>query len=499
MAILPYLIAIPLTAAFLTPMFAKRMKRTADILACVATFSLLAVSLKIAGFVIRHKIASYNVGNWSPPFGIELVADGLSAFVLVIANLIGFVVALYSVGYIRTYTDKWKYYTLFMLMMAGVNGVVITGDIFNLFVFLEIASICVYALVAFGNEPTALEASFKYAVMSAVASSFILLGIAFLYSFTSTLNMNDMAQVIALKGQTRLLSFVSILFLMGFGLKAAAVPFHAWLPDAYSSSPATVPAISSGVLIKTLGIYALARIFFNIFGMTSAISFVLIILALLSMITGALLAFGQTNIRRLFGYSSISQVGYILLGLGIGTPLAIVGSLFHLFNHSVAKSSLFLNSGIVEHSTQTNDLTKLSGILSRQPVSGYTILTAALSICGVPPFGGFWSKLIIIFACIQANRPGIALIAVLVSVLTLAYYFRALTPAIFGRKNVVTADNNADEAGPNVAMNIAVIILTIAVLLGGLVLLPGLANALLNNAAVVLTKGSIYSNIGVSR
>ncbi|MFA6320993.1 MAG: proton-conducting transporter membrane subunit, partial [Candidatus Omnitrophota bacterium] len=245
MTTLTYFIVIPLTAAFLVPLFAKRMKIAADVLACVSTFSMFALSCSIAAFVLKHRVASYDVGGWAPPFGIELVVDGFSALMLVVANMIGFFIAIYSIGYVKIYTDKWKYYSLFMLMMAGVNGLLITSDIFNLYVFLEIASISVYALVAFGTEPRSLEASFKYAVMGAVASGFIMLGIAFLYGFASTVNMNDLAQVIAVKGQTKLLSFVSILFLMGFGLKAAAVPFHAWLPDAYSSSPATVPAASS--------------------------------------------------------------------------------------------------------------------------------------------------------------------------------------------------------------------------------------------------------------
>lgn len=497
MTTLTYFIVIPLTAAFIVPLFAKRMKRAADIIACVSTFFLLVLSCRAAGFVIGHKVISYNIGNWLPPFGIELAADSLSAFMLIVANLVGFFVALYSTGYVKIYTDKWKYYALFMLMMAGVNGLLLTRDIFNLFVFLEIASISVYALVAFGTEPRALEASFKYVVMGAVASSFILLGIAFLYGFASTVNMYDLAQVIAIKGQTKLLSFVSILFFMGFGLKAAAVPFHAWLPDAYSSSPATVPAVSSGILIKTLGIYALVRIFFNIFGITPAILSVLVILAVLSMLVGAILAFGQTNIRRLFGYSSISQVGYILLGLGVGTPLAIAGSLFHLLNHSLAKSSLFLSSGTAENCMHTNDLTKLSGILSKRPVSGYSMLISALSICGVPPFGGFWSKLIIIFACVQANRPGLAFIAVFVSILTLAYYIKALTPAIFGKVNMDPAIKH--EIKPNIAMEATVIALSIIVILGGLVLLPGPANTLLNNAADILVKGSAYANIGVPK
>lgn len=497
MYILQYLIAIPLAAAFATPLFAKRMKRTADMIACASTLALLIVSCAVAHLTVRHTTAAYNVGRWPVPMGITLFADSLSAFMLVVSNLAAFFIAVYSTAYIKTYTDKWKYYTLFMLMMAGVNGVLVTGDIFTLFIFLEIASISVYALVAFGTEPRSLEASFKYAVMSIVASSFVFLGIAFLYAFTSTLNMSEMAQALAISGQTKLLWFVSILFLMGFGLKSAAVPFHAWLPDAYSSSPATVPAISSGILIKSLGIYVLARIFFNVFGMTAAVSQVFVILAVLSMAVGGLLAFGQTNIRRMLGYSSISQIGYILLGLGVGTPLAIMGSIFHLFNHSIAKSSLFLNSGIIENSSQTNDLTKMSGIVSKRPACGYSSLLSALSVCGVPPLGGFWSKLMIIFACIQANRPVLAFVAASVAMLTIAYYFRAFTPVLFGKNSPDVPATREVRVG--IAMNTAVIIMAIIVIAGGALLLPNVANTLLNNAAMVLVKGSFYANIGVAR
>jgi multicomponent Na+:H+ antiporter subunit D len=388
----------------------------------------------------------------------------------------------------KKYTDKWKFYALFSFMLTGINGVVVTGDIFNLYVFMEIAAISAYFLVAFGTGAEELEASFKYAVMGTVASCFIFLGIAFLYGHTSTLNLADMSAVIAAKGPAKVLQFVSVLFLMGFGLKAALVPFHAWLAYAHSSAPAPVSSMLSGVLIKVLGIYALSRIFFGVFGMTPELSLILITLAVLSMAVGGVIAFCQTDIKRLFAYSTVSQIGYVALGLGVGTPFAILGALFHLFNHSLFKSLLFLNSGSIERLTGTRDMGRMSGVLAKAPVTGYTSLVAALSICGIPPLGGFWSKLIIILACLQAGRPVLAAIAALVSILTLAYYFKSLTPVLFGGPGEA-------KARPSPAMNAAMAGLAILVVLSALVLLPPVGKIFVDKAVSVIVNGIGYAAI----
>ena len=238
---------IPLLGAFLTALSGSLLKKHINLIANCSTVFLFAVSLKAAQLVSAHKVIVYKMSGWSFPLGILLVADGFSVFLLVIVNLICFLISIYSISFMHNYTGKWKFYSLFMLMLAGLNGVILSGDLFNLYVFLEIASICAYTLVAFGIEAEQLEASFKYAIMGALASILILLGIGLLYSYTSTLNMADMALVLSGKPQGYLIGFVSVLFLAGFGLKAALVPFHAWLPDAYSAAPTPVSAVFSGV------------------------------------------------------------------------------------------------------------------------------------------------------------------------------------------------------------------------------------------------------------
>ena len=490
----PLLIMIPLAAAFCIPIIGKRIKWAGGMLALVATAGLIFAVFAIMPGLMKQKLIIYKVGGWMPPAGISLVVDSLSAFMLIVVNVIAFLIAFYSINYMRQYTDRWKFYSLFMLMLSGMNGVLIAGDIFNLYVFLEMAAVSGYFLVAFGTGEAELEAAFKYAVMGTVASIFILLGIGILYSYTSTLNMADMARVLSQGRQpVRVIQFVSVLFLMGFGLKAALVPFHSWLAYAHSSAPAPISAMLSGISIKVLGIYALARIFFNVFGVTPAVSTILIILAVLSMVVGSLLAFGQSDIKRLFAYSSISQIGYIALALGIGTPLAIMGALFHLVNHSIFKSLLFLNSGSIEYVTGTRDLGRMRNIARNTPVTGYTNLIASLSICGLPPLGGFWSKLIIILACIQANRPGLAFVAIAVSILTLAYYFKALTPALFGRDSARAAAG-FNKKTPFV-MGLPMIILAVLTVISVGMLFPNPAGGLLKDASGVLSDGKSYARI----
>jgi multicomponent Na+:H+ antiporter subunit D len=488
MIIVPFFVVIPLATAFIIPMTARLEERFQDALAIISSLAIFALSA-FACVALGNSasgVMAYKLGSLMPPAGIALIIDGLSVFMLVTVNLVAFFIALYASGYMKKYTDKWKFYSLFFLMLSGINGVLLASDIFNLYVFMEIAAIAAYFLVAFGTEAEELEAAFKYAIMGSVASCFILLGIAFLYGHTSTLNMADMASALAMSSPSRVVQFVSVLFIMGFGLKAALAPFHAWLAYAHSSAPAPVSAMLSGVLIKVLGIYALCRIFFNVFGMTVVVSQLLMVLAVLSMIVGAILAFGQSDIKKLFAYSTVSQIGYVALGLGIGTPLAIFGALFHLFNHSIFKSLLFMDAGSIETLKGTRDLNKISGVLADAPITGYSTLVSALSICGVPPLGGFWSKAIIIFACIQAHRPVLAFIAALVSILTLAYYFRALTPALFAPASEV-------RSRPTPAMNVAMAAMAVLVIASAIALLPSARQALFNGAVNVVTDGIAYA------
>ena len=489
--IIPLFVAVPLAGAFLISLLGKRIKRLPDALGVLVALVLCGLSLYSIRLLNIHGILTYSIGSWKPPIGIGMVLDGLTVFMLVTVNLVAFSIAVYSVNYMEKFTAKWKFYTLFFLMLGGMNGVIVTGDMFNLFVFLEIAAIASYALVAFGTERHELEAAFKYAIMGTVGSLFILLGIAFLYGYTSTLNMADMGAILAQKEIGSLTVMVSVMFLMGFGLKAALVPFHAWLPDAHPSAPAPISAMLSGVLIKSLGVYALCRIFYNVIGISPAISSILLFLGTLSMVIGGLLAIGQWDFKRLLAYSSISQIGYIILGIGLGTPLGILGGLFHLFNHSIFKSLLFLNSGAVEYATGTRDLQKMGGLNKKMPLTATTSLIGSMSIAGIPPFNGFWSKLLIIIAAVEAGRLGYAFWAVLVSILTLAMYMKVMKYAFFGNLKV----NLIKIKEAPILMKLSMASLALICLVGGALLLSGVQEVFLQRAQKVLLEGTGYSTI----
>jgi len=403
------------------PMFGRKGKVAATFLANLVTIFLLVSAVASIG-----KSEVYEIGKWSIPLGINLVLDGLSSLMLLAISVVSAAAMLFSARYMEQYTAKAKYLSLFLLMVAGMNGVVLSGDIFNLFVFLEIASLASYALVGFGCEHEELEALF------------VLFAVALVYGNTGTLNMAYISEAIQYSGMNAGLDFALALFIVGFGLKAALVPFHAWLPDAHPSAPAPISAMLSGILIKTLGIYALARVVFNIFGVSVSVGWLLIVLGLLSMVAGAFLAIGQWDLKRLMAYSSISQIGYVILGIGLGATLiargdnlawaslAILGGLFHLVNHAVYKSLLFLTSGSVEMSTGTRQLKQMGGLAEKLPITRTTCTVASASIVGIPPFSGFWSKLILVIAAVQAQFYWIAAIIVFVSLCTLIMYFSLL-------------------------------------------------------------------------
>ncbi len=300
-------------------------------------------------------------------------------------------------------------------MVAGMNGVVMSGDLFNIFVFLEISVIASYALVAFGVEKNELEASFKYQVLGGMASILILFGIGLIYWKTKTLNIADIREVFKAGFDKTYYIFVQLLILSGFGLKAAIMPFHAWLPDAHSSAPSPISAMLSGVFIKAVGIYVIIRLFFTMFVISEQIAVLITALGTLSMVLGVFLAIGQWDIKRLLAYHSISQMGYVILSAGLGmilmsrqekpdvAALAITGGLFHLINHAAFKGLLFLNAGAIEYRLGTRNLKEMGGLSDSMPVTSATSFVASMSISGIPPFNGFFSKLIIVIACVRAG------------------------------------------------------------------------------------------------
>ena len=495
-------VIIPLFAAFIIPIAG----RLVDGFQRVAASSFMLVLLVLSFYVILRQpgTVTYMVGGWEPvegiPVAIYMVLDGLSGFLLLIINLLGFLSALYAINYIRRYTGENYFYTLMCLMVAGMNGVVLSGDMFNLYVFLEISVISSYALVAFGVEKTELEASFKYQVLGGMASLLILFGIAMLYWKTGTLNMADIALILEGAESDAFMIFIQLLLITGFGVKAALIPFHAWLPDAHSSAPSPISAMLSGVLIKAVGIYVIIRLFFNMFQLDMAMATVITVIGALSMVIGALVAIGQWDLKRMFAYSSISQMGYVVTGVGMGmiilagggdktvAALAIGGGLFHMINHAVFKGLLFLNAGAIEYATGTRDMKKMGGLAKYMPVTLGSSFSASMAISGMPPFNGFFSKLVIIVAAVKGGFYLIAALAVITGIITLAYFLKFQRYAFYDKP-----PEKASAKEVPFFMCFSMIVLAVLCLALSVLIFPGVREIFLGPAVKTLVETAEYA------
>lgn len=504
---IPAFVILPLAAAFLIPVvgrFVNGFQKSVTALVC------LFLSVLSLAFLLSPARASfsYAIGGWEPfhgvPIAIYFSLDGLAALMLVIINLIAFFAAFYAISYMKRFTAENNFYALFCLMVGGMNGVVLTGDLFNLFVFLEISVIASYALVAFGTGKNELEASFKYQVLGGMASILILFGTGMIYWKTKTLNIADVAYVLSHSRQDTFLLFTQLVFIAGFGLKAALIPFHAWLPDAHSSAPSPISAMLSGVLIKAAGIYVIIRLFFNMFSPSTEVSILIIVLGTVSMVLGVFLAVGQWDIKRLLAYHSISQMGYVIIGVGMGmlilaregnraiAALAVAGGLFHLANHAVFKGLLFLNAGALEYRTGTRNLKEMGGLSDRMPLTYSTSLGASMAISGIPPFNGFFSKLIIILAAIGGRFYLVGGLAILVSIITLASFLKFQKFSFFNKPRA--SGGNAFREVP-FFMCFSMVALAVLCLGMSLLVLPGIREAVLTPAVDVLMNTSVYETL----
>jgi multicomponent Na+:H+ antiporter subunit D len=309
-----------------------------------------------------------------------------------------------------------------LIAMVGMNGTVLLRDLFSLYVFLEITAVSSFVLIAFNKDRDALEGAFKYIILSAVATT-LMVGSVALFLLVAGETSFDAVSRALLNANTSVVAKVAMgAFVCGLFIKGGLVPFHGWLPGAYSSAPAPVSVFLAGIATKVSGVYALVRLMTSVFGPGSvSLNHVLLLVGAASIVVGALAALWQDNLKRLLAYSSISQVGYIILGLGCGSPLGVLGAVFHLFNHSVFKSLLFVNSAAVEQRVGTTDMNRMGALGGRMPITSVTSLIAVLSTAGIPPLAGFWSKLVIIVALWQSHDYAYAFIAVLMSVVTLGY------------------------------------------------------------------------------
>ncbi len=491
MSFIPLFFVLPLLSAFLIPILGKIFKPLVWIVSTVVSFILFIIALYGLSATRVIPMIVYKMGNWPPPLGIVMAFDSYSALMVLVISILVFAGCLFSLRYMSHYTGQWKFYSLLMLMTAGMMGICITGDLFNMFVFLEIAAISSYALVAFGVGPEELEASFKYMVMGEIGGLTFLLSIALIYAKTSTLNLADISNSLqAIQGTTFFWMILGML-LFAFSIKAALVPFHSWLPDAHPAAPAPISSLLSGVFIKVLGIYTASRLIFNVFGLsrdTAPLFFnILIGLGFLSIIFAGLTALNQKDYKRLLGFSSVSQIGYIMLGFGIGNFNGVAGALFFILAHGVAKGLLFLTSGAVVNATGTRELTKIPGLGESMPTTAWSFRIGALSLIGLPPLVGFFAKFLIVLGAVEAGYLWIAIAAVVLSGLTLAYLLKI-------ENNVFMKQGKTNAKQAPYTMRLAMVLLVVLALALGIGFLP-IVEWVISPAAHALLRGLEYSQL----
>ncbi len=474
-----WILLVPPVAVLLMPWASRLGRWAANTLAVAAAGLPLYFTLRL--------IPAVGGGLDYELFGARFALDSVSLLFLVVVNAVAFACMIYATSYVAHLGGRGKFFALLLIMVFGLNAMLLTRDLFSLYLFLEVASIASYVLVAFGLEHDGIESAVKYLLLSAVATSLVLVGILLVYMTAGTLEFAPLAAALEGTGGPvpGMLLLAAALFIAGFGLKAAVMPFHAWLPDAHPSAPAPISAMLSGVVIKVAGVYALARIFFGILPEIGEVRTVFLLLGTVSMIAGAVLAYFQRDFKRMLAYSSISQIGYILIGLGLGNLLGLVGALFHVFNHALFKSLLFLNSGAVQYRLGTRDIEQMGGLENRMPVTAATSVFGTLSIAGVPPFNGFWSKLFIIMGALAAGQTAVATLAILVSVFTLGYFLIIQRKVFFGHLNEKWREIREAPA----AMSVAVILLAAACLLTG-VFFHSVTSGIVEPAAVILLGGN---------
>jgi multicomponent Na+:H+ antiporter subunit D len=452
------LVVVPLAGAIVSALVSERSGRAARLVAVAtlvvtATLSLAGLARALDDGPLRHQM-----GGWAPPLGIELVLDPLSGFVAAIVAVIGLVVVVYptSAGFGLAERPRLPLHALVLLLLSGLMGVVLTSDLFNLFVFLEIYAIATYALVALGG-PRATFASLRYLIFGTIGSGLYLLGVGFLYFMVGSLSMADVSERVAGLGTSPTVVAALALIVVGLGLKMALFPLHIWLPEAHSYAPPAVAALLAAVQVKVAA-YALVRILYDVFdvGFVSVelpLAELLVLFGVAGIAFGSAMAIAQRDLKRMLAYSTVAQLGYIGVGIGIATPLAIAAALLHVLNHALMKACLFLVAGGIYERTGIREIPRLAGIGRRMPVTAAAMAVAALSMVGVPPTGGFFSKWYLLVASLDEGRVAVAAMIAASSLATLWYVLRLLEsvfsdadgvdPAVAG-----TSEPRASVIGP---------------------------------------------------
>ncbi len=413
-----------------------RNARVAWAVALLASWSAFAVAILLLDQVLAQGVISYQLGGWRPPWGIEYRIDAVNAFVLLIVSGIGAVVMPFAARSVPRELPADRvtlFYIAYLLCLTGLLGIAVTGDAFNLFVFLEISSLSSYVLIGLGRDRRALVASYQYLIMGTIGATFFLIGVGLLYMMTGTLNMADLAQRLPALGETRTVRVAFAFLTVGISLKLALFPLHLWLPNAYAYAPSTVTAFLAATATK-VAVYMLLRFLFTIFG--AAFSFgsmplteILLVLATVAVLSPSAVAIFQEDAKRMLAYSSVAQIGYLILGISMATVTGVMAATLHLFNHALMKGALFLALGCVAYRLGSVSIHDLRGLGRLMPWTMAAFVIGGLSLIGVPLTVGFISKWYLVVGALERGWWPAAVLVVVGSLLAVVYVWRVVEAA----------------------------------------------------------------------
>lgn len=441
-----------------------RNSHTVWLLTLVVTWLTFSISLALLMQVYDNGNIIYQIGGWAAPWGIEYVVSKVAAFVLVIVSAIGSIVMTYARRSVEAEISEdriYLFYTMFLLCLTGLLGIIITGDVFNLFVFLEISSLSSYVMISLGRDRRALTAAYRYLIMGTIGATFYIIGVGLLYMMTGTLNMADLAVLIPSVADSRTIHTAMAFLTVGICLKLALFPLHLWLPNAYTHAPSVVTAFLAATATK-VAVYILIQIIFTLFGDINilevlSIQNILMALAIIALFTASTIAIFQDNMKRLFAYSSVAQIGYIILGLSFASQIGLAASIIHLFNHAIVKCAIFMGLGCIALRVGGVSIKNIHGLGYRMPWTMAAITISGLGLIGIPLTVGFVSKWYLVHAAFEQNMWLIAALIVLSSLLAIVYVWRIVEAAYL--KPIPEGIANINEAPFSMVLSLWVLAL----------------------------------------
>ncbi len=473
------IVAAPLITAFVLPVLGWWKRAAVFPLTLAALVFTFGAAIAAAREVLANGPVQYFMGGWAPPWGIEYRIDHLGALMLLLVGFVTLLVGIYSKrSVLRELPDKEvPFYTVYLLLVSGLMGMLVTADMFNLYVFLEISSLTSYALISIGGG-AAVVSAFRYVILGTVGAAFYLLAVGYLYSATGTLNMADLATILPDLYETNVVLVGFGFFVIGISIKMALFPMHAWLPGAYSDAPSAVSALIAATTTKVAA-YVLVRVMFFVFEPRFSVDMIPVTTLLswmgaIAMILGSVLAIAQSDLKRLLAYSSVAQIGYIVLGVGLANPMGLTGGLLHLVSHAFAKGCLFLVAGAIVYRTGIREIRELRYLSVKMPWTAATFTVAAFSMIGIPPTSGFFSKLYLILGAIDAEQWLFVAVILVSSVLALMYFVNVVRYIYFPPEDAAAGgagregfERPARDEAP-LTMVVPMVILAVATVLLGL-------------------------------